>query len=337
MPDRKDVSYAADLSGLVYGFVFSDDGVGRPVDTASAGAWLEQDKNSTEPEFIWLHFNLQATRNWMHDHLDLPDEFVEALKDGSRSTRIEQTQHELIAVVNDVVYDLMESASLQVATLWLSVGPRHLISVRNQPLRSVDRLKEAVSSGEIFHSTMSLVIHLLRDQADVLVQIMRNATRQIDVIEDHFLDDRLPKRGHLGNLRRDLVRLQRLLAPEPGSLFRLLNQPPDWVGGDEVQGLRQSTEEFSLVLRDMAGLQERIKLLQEEVVAHVGERTNRSVFVLTAVTVIALPINLTAALFGMNVAGIPFSQDTDGFWLVVVLLLLVTGLAAWLVLRLRND
>lgn len=56
----------------------------------------------------------------------------------------------------------------------------------------------------------------------------------------------------------------------------------------DLDGLRQATEEFSLVLRDLAALQERIKLLQEEIMAQVGEQTNRSVITLTVVTALAL-------------------------------------------------
>ena len=56
----------------------------------------------------------------------------------------------------------------------------------------------------------------------------------------------------------------------------------------------------------MASLQERIKLLQEEIAAHVGEQNSRSLFVLTIVTVLALPINITTGLMGMNVGGIPW-------------------------------
>jgi zinc transporter len=213
-----------------------------------------------------------------------------------------------------------------------------LVSVRNQPLRSVDRLRMAVNSGaESFATPLELVIHLLRDQADVLAGIIRDATDKVDRIEDDFLVNRLPKRAQLGQLRRDLVRLQRLLAPEPGALLRLLNRPPAWMGDAEAQDLRLSTEEFSLVLRDMAALQERVKLLQEEVGALIGERTNRNVFVLTAVTAIALPINLTAGLFGMNVGGIPLNQDPAGFWYVLMFAGLITGLAAWWLFRSLDE
>ena len=134
-----------------------------------------------------------------------------------------------------------------------------------------------------------------------------------------------------------LVRLRRLLAPEPGALFRLLNQPPDWIPEEDVQELRHSTEEFSAVLADTAALQERIKLLQEEIAAKVNEETNRSVFVLTMVTVMALPINLIAGLLGMNVGGIPLAEHPEGFWIVVGVIASATLLAAVWVFRQRRD
>ncbi|HEY6086488.1 MAG TPA: CorA family divalent cation transporter [Burkholderiaceae bacterium] len=81
------------------------------------------------------------------------------------------------------------------------------------------------------------------------------------------------------------------------------------IASHDLDELRQATEEFSLVLRDLAALQERIKLLQEEMVAQVGEQTNRSVFTLTVVTVLALPINIIAGLLGMNVGGIPLADS----------------------------
>ena len=46
--------------------------------------------------------------------------------------------------------------------------------------------------------------------------------------------------------------------------------------GATLQDLRQSTEEFNVALSDMAALQERIKLLQEEIAARVAEANNRS-------------------------------------------------------------
>jgi zinc transporter len=329
------LSYGSDQSGLICGYVFARNQAGQAVHTKEALQWLQSRKERDDDAFIWLHFNLSnvSAEKWLHEHVDLPEEFYETLHEGSRSTRIEHADQSLIAVVNDVLHDFTFEAS-DIATLWISVASKVMISARRTPLQAVDRLRTAVNHGEAFHSPVELLTHLLRDQADVLIGIVRKAIKKVDDIEDHLLADRLNhKRANLGELRRVLVRLQRLLAPEPAALFRLLHSPPRWVAENDVQELRQSTEEFAVVLSDMASLQERIKLLQEEIAASVNEQNNRSLFVLTIVTVLALPINIIAGLLGMNVGGIPLAQHEYGFWIVAAIVATFTVIAGWLAFR----
>jgi len=64
--------------------------------------------------------------------------------------------------------------------------------------------------------------------------------------------------------------------------------------------------------------------------ALVNSQVNRTLFVLTVVTVLALPINLVAGLFGMNVGGIPLAQHKYGFLFVVIPLVVLTALLAYL-------
>jgi zinc transporter len=175
-----------------------------------------------------------------------------------------------------------------------------------------------VLHGAPLRSSVELLVHLLRDQADVLVNIVRDAVARIDATEDQLLAGRLTRRREdLGALRRVLVRLQRLLAPEPAALFRLLQRPPGWVRRKIARSCARPPRNSRSCCRDLAALQERIKLLQEEIAAQVNEDNNRSLFLLTIVTVMALPINLIAGLLGMNVGGVPLSQHVHGFWIVL--------------------
>jgi zinc transporter len=332
-------NYGADASGLICGFHFGSDGSGGAIGTEQALQWLAADATGASAGFVWLHFNLahSATEKWIRDHLQLSDVFHESLKDGSRSTRVELDDDMLVAVVNDVHYDFSFEPS-DISTMWLSVGPRLVVSARLQPLRSIDRLRDAVKKGTTLRSSVELLVHLMHDQGDVLVNIVRTTTARVDGIEDHLLAGRLEtKRADLGSLRRLLVRLQRLLAPEPAALFRLLKLPPDWMGDEDLDDLRQSTEEFNVALSDMAALQERIKLLQEEIAGRVAEANNRSLFVLTIVTVLALPINIIAGLLGMNVGGIPLAEHPHGFWIVVAIIMTFTVIAGWLAFKRQRD
>lgn len=49
-----------------------------------------------------------------------------------------------------------------------------------------------------------------------------------------------------------------------------------------------------MIINDLTALGERIKLLQEEIAANLNEQSNRTLFTLTVVTVLALPINIIA-------------------------------------------
>ena len=331
-----EITYGSEAYGLLCGYLFRDGRPGSPIGLDDTCAWLGGE--CREGDFVWLHFNLAdaAAEPWIHEHLDVAPEFFEALHEGSRTTRIEDSHDTLVAVVNDVAYAFSFDPS-EIETLWVNVGPRMAITARVHPLRSIDKLREAVRNGLVFESSVQFLDRLLHDQGDVLVRIVRQATVQVDAVEDKLLVGRLgDRRSTLGQLRRVLVRLQRLLAPEPGALFRLLRQPPPWIREAELDDMRQATEEVSLVLRDLAALQERIKLLQDEIAAQVVEQTNKSVFTLTVVTVLALPINIVAGLLGMNVGGIPLAQNPEGFLWIVAIVVTFTIIAGWWAFR-RKD
>jgi len=326
-------------TGLVWGYRFTSDGIGSQIDVSMLPDALSSSPETPADGFLWLHFNLSqaTTEKWLRTNLNLPEEYFEAWNSGLRSTRIEQIDNGLIAVVNDVLHGFSFDPS-EISTVWLWVTPTLVISGRRKSLKSVDRLRHVVNSGEKITTSFELLSHLLRDQADVLIGIVRETVSRVDKIEDDLLADRPNyKRANLGNLRRVLVRLQRLMAPEPAALFRLLQRPPHWIDELDLQDLRQSSEEFSAVLVDMASLQERIKLLQEEIAAMVNERNSRSLYTLTVFTVMALPINMIAGLFGMNVAGIPLADHVHEFWMVVSLVACVTGIAFWALTRQRRD
>lgn len=328
----------SDLFGWLYGYSFRPGVRGREIASAEALQLLKQADH--EDEFLWLHLNLShaACERWMRTHLELPQEYFEVLHEGSRSTRIEHVDTALLGVVNDMVFNPGNLISSDVSTLWVCVRSRLIISARLQPLHSVDKLRSSVKTGECFRSPLELLVHLLRDQGEVLTQIVRQTSLSVDGIEDQLLSSRLTSnRAELGANRRVLVRLQRLLALEPGSLLRLLNRPPQWLQKDDVKELRKSTEEFALIISDLMALGERIKLLQEEIAANLNEQSNRTLFTLTVVTVLALPINITAGFFGMNVGGIPLAGDAQGFWVLVALVSTFTVLAGRWAFRKRQD
>ena len=315
----------SEQDGLIWGYHFAPDQAARLITSEEAVQFLTASGPGLPNEFLWLHFSLSnaASEPWLRRQLTLPDTFYESLHSDVCSTHLEQDADSLVARIHDVLFDFTFNAP--VATTSLCIKPRLLVTAHARPWRSIEQLRAAVQTGQVFRSPIEVLSRLLRDQAGVLVDIVRKSTRRMDPMEERLLAKRVTvSRSELGSLRRMLVRLQRLLAPEPAAFFRLLSRPPDWITEEGLENLHQAAEKFSTAISDTSALVERVKQLQEELAALVNEQTNRTLFVLTLVTVLALPINLVAGLFGMNVGGIPLAQHRYGFFLVVGPLLVLT-------------
>src|SRR6266513_953670 len=328
----------SDQDGPIWGYHFVPNQPARSITSEEAVKFLTAPVPGEPDEFVWLHFSLSnaASEPWLQRYLTLPDTFYESLHSDVDSTHLEQDADSLVARIHDVLFDF--TFDVPVATTTLCVKPRVLVSAHLRPWRSIDQLRAEVQGGQVFRSPIEILARLLRDQANVLVDIVRKSKRRVGPMEEQLLAKRVSvSRSALGSRRRMLVRLQRLLAPEPAAFFRLLSRPPDWIAQDELQNLQQAAEKFSTAVNDTAALVERVKQLQEELAAFVNEQTNRTLFVLTLVTVLALPINLVASLFGMNVGGIHRAQHRYGFFLVVVPLLVLTAILAYLGLVRRRN
>ena len=77
---------------------------------------------------------------------------------------------------------------------------------------------------------------------------------------------------------------------------------------------RNAIERLSALGHDLDLVQERARLLGDQLSGRLMEATNRNLYVLSIVTTIFLPMTLVTGIFGMNLGGLPEQQDPLGFW-----------------------
>lgn len=325
-----------EVAGLIHGYLFNPDAPPQRLNAREAA----QLARHTLPDgcFLWLHINLNHARaeRWVQDHFSVDDDFFDEIHSASPRTRLAQQNDALLAVLNDVTFS-KEERNTQNATLWIWCRPQVMVSARYRPVGMIERMHQQIDRL-CFSAPDAMLLWLLGEQEAQLEQVVRRSSQAVDAIEEQLLSAAIKaNRSELGHLRRMLLRVQRLLAPEPAALFRLLNRPPNWLNREPLSELRIFTEEFSAALNDLASLMERIRLLQEEIAARLMEQSNRTLFLLTSITVLALPINIVAGFFGMNVGGIPLANNPHGFLLLVLVVLVFTLVAGWLALRRPHD
>lgn len=90
------------------------------------------------------------------------------------------------------------------------------------------------------------------------------------------------------------------------------------------------------IVEDLDAIRECAAVIQDELMNRLSDQKNRNMYLLTIVATIMLPLGFFTGLLGINVDGIPGSENAPwAFALVCALLVLVVGLEVWILRRLR--
>jgi zinc transporter len=271
-----------------------------------------------------LHFNLADARtaHWINNCADIPKDGRELLLDSDAHIRCEHFEHGLALVIGDLFHDFKEDPE-ELGVLRLYVDNGRLITGRRHPLKSVDRLRHELIESHVFSNTIDLFARLIYNIGDSMHSVIKTLNDTVDDAEDQILAGNLHNQGsELGRIRRLLARLRRHLVANRQALIQAVHHIHRWSQHD-ISELRQAVEHVESTIQDLELVQERTRLLQEEIAGRMSEATNRNLYVLSIVTVTLLPINLITGIFGMNTGGLPWGQDDpSGFWWVIFFMIL---------------
>jgi zinc transporter len=202
----------------------------------------------------------------------------------------------------------------RLGAIHLYVDAEIVVTARLHPLKVVDQLRVELRHGVAVASTLQLVVHFIEDFSDVVANVVAGQSDIVDNEEDHILKDRhLRDGGELGGVRRLLARLRRHIGAQRSALEHLAHRPLPWWSEADSSDLRRAIDRLERIAMDVESVQERARLLQEEITRRTGEATNHNLYVVSLLTAIFLPITLITGIFGMNVGGLPWVEESSGF------------------------
>jgi len=314
------------IAGVVFAWAMPPNGVGYEIPLFEIQDALE-DKDLS----IWLHLNLSNSQvqRWLEKTPLIPERVVEMINEGvnlSRLERIEKLDDCLLMVMNDFHQEFGdEEGDSSLGTLWAIVTPRLMISLRNNPLKTTDKLRYDLRNSQLSPSTAIELFHELLDlRAEQLRTLLVHLSESMDDLEEKLLKGReFPEHENLGRIRIQCSRLRRHFSPELIALHRLVKRLPYWFSEEDKSRLNDDLDLLSYLVQEISSLYDRAKVLQDEQAAHVAEFNARNLQVLSVMTVIFLPMTLITGVMGMNMEDLPGLKSS--FYHVMVLMSIAGG------------
>jgi Mg2+ and Co2+ transporter CorA len=179
----------------------------------------------------------------------------------------------------------------------------------------------------IFTEPSKLLSHVITNYPDTLDGLHHSLLDELEIIEDHVLDERhRGERKRLMLARREMAQLHRHMR----SLRRALINAERTIT-NFPEGLTPVIARLAHLDQDFEVMEARARFFHDEIDAKLASETNRQLYILSALTAAFLPPTLVAGLFGMNFEGLPWSGSAWGFYIALGLCLLSSA-AVWLFL-----
>jgi zinc transporter len=283
---------------------------------------------------LWLHFDLSvpgATQS-----LDTISGVPEPAKEFLKATIEHQQLFIDDACTYGVFANLIENpdeVAGDIDFVQFAITERLFISSSRSQLAALEFLRDIVRN-KVVTGPVELLRIILEYVVAFVGQHAEGLANTPDDIEEKMLSDNWSdQKQAIGQIRRTAVRLHRQI-----SIARSLNHR---VAHDDVinakLSLRSVAEGLSPRLdwlnTEIDALRERAHLLQEEAMLKAADQTNSQLQVLAIVATVFLPATLVAGIFGMNVKGLPLTDNINGFFWSMTILIVASALIFWLLRR----
>ena len=146
----------------------------------------------------------------------------------------------------------------------------------------------------------------------------------LDDLEDEDPeDDPEGMLSRISNIRRNCLALKRHMAPQHEALEQIARDAPAWFEDHDRREMDESIARLRRYLDDIDISKESAVVLQDELRARSLASSEHATYMLTIVAGIFLPLSFLTGLLGINVGGMPGTDDPRAFWIVVALCMAV--------------
>jgi zinc transporter len=303
----------------VFGLVLDGEGGAREV--------VETVETVETVDANWLHidYSIDSAEQWLQSR-GLDEWVVSTLVRSDTRPRTVVTKTGVLIVLRAINLnphsDPEDMVSLRI---WLEAD--RIITVRQRRLFSVQDTKLELEQGMGATSVRDVMISIVEKIGDRISAFVDELEEQLEGIEELVEADPNAKiRSEISNNRRKVASVRRFLAPQRDALENLYRHAATSMEIAEANVLREQADRIVRYIEDLDLLRERLLVLQEETMNRMMEQQNSRMYALSIVAVIFLPITFVSGLFGMNVAGLPGTENPQAFGIVSVGMLAVTGL-----------
>lgn len=280
----------------------------------------------------WVHLDATHpdTRGWLQREVNYLDELIlDALLAGETRPRYAENGEGVLLILRGM--NLNEGADPEdMVSMRLWIDAHRIISLERRRLKAVRDIGERLQQGHGPGNAGDFLVQVAARLFERMEPVLSALDEETDTLEEKIMDHPDPsERQAIVAIRRQAILFRRYISPQRDVIqaVRTLDMP--WLSTAHRRHLQESHDRLIRYVEDLDAIRERAQIIKDELVNALSDRLNRNMYILSVIAAVFLPLGFLTGLLGVNVGGIPGSDNPDAFMIFsVALLVLVAGQVA---------
>jgi magnesium transporter len=216
------------------------------------------------------------------------------------------------------------------------IGERYLVTYHEEPTRGVTKAHEVLERRpDLLSRGPDRLLHFILDvMVDNYLPIIETLQGQLDELEErlfHIANQQLL--AEILRLKRGMSALRRIVGPQRDTILSLTREEFTGIRPETRPYLRDVYDRMTRVSDLLDSYRDELAALLEIYATQVSNRLNEVMKVLTVITVIIMPVNLIASIYGMNFAMPEQHWPAPWGYVWALSLMVVVGLGTYWMLK----
>jgi len=315
--------------GLIHSYLLDGKGGARTMGWQDVSSWQPSDG------VLWVHLDYmdEVALAWLRNESGLNALTCEALIEEETRPRSVVSNDGLLLILRSVNFNPGSDPEDMVALrMWVDEG--RIISLRHRKVRAVEDVLGALEAGNGATNAAHFLLSVLTKVTDRMGDVVSDIDDLVDELEDEVLHmESHELRSRLSEIRRQTISLRRYIAPQRDVLSRLYSERLSWLSDMVRLHIREEAELTSRYVEDLDSARDRAAITHEELNSRIAEQMNRTMYILSLVAAVFLPLGFLTGLLGINVGGIPGADDGSAFYIVCGIMAAIAVFEFWLFKR----
>jgi magnesium transporter len=302
------------------------------LDVPSAAAAEPQIEQISAAGLRWINIEKPGPveQAWLEEHFDFHPLAYEDVASRNQRPKIDEYDDYLFIVLHFPVFD-KKVGRLNAGELDIFVGHDYVITLQNTELKSVEYLFERMRGNDemreqIFSQGPGYLLYRIVDTAfDYCFPMLSKIGNKLDRLEEEIFEGRSEEVVRdISNVKLEILNFRKIIRPQR-TVLRDLERTKHRYFADDLEiyfdDIVDASERIWDMLENFKEVVEALEDTNESVISH---RLNNVLRILTAFSVVVLPLTLIASIWGMNVY-VPGRDSLTAFWIIMASMVAILG------------